>query len=54
MSRNHLLQIYHKLTIRRLDEFWGGNFSDQTIEQFQIRMIRKNDAWSGDHRQYLN
>ena len=21
-------------TIRTLDEFWGGNFSDQTIEQF--------------------
>ena len=26
-------------TIRRLDEFWCGNFSDQTINQFLMRMM---------------
>ena len=26
-------------TIRRLDPFWSGNFSDQTIEQFLMRTI---------------
>ena len=27
-------------TIRRLDSFWGGNFSDQTIEQFLMRTLK--------------
>jgi len=27
-------------TIRRLDSFWGGNFTDQTIEQFLMRMLK--------------
>ena len=27
-------------TIRRQDSFWGGNFSDQTIEQFLMRMLK--------------
>lgn len=27
-------------TICRIDEFWGGNFSDQTIEQFLMRMLK--------------
>jgi len=27
-------------TIRRATEFWSGNFSDQTIEQFLMRMLK--------------
>ena len=27
-------------TIRRVNEFWSGNFSDQTIEQFLMRMLK--------------
>lgn len=27
-------------TIRRANEFWSGNFSDQTIEQFLMRMLK--------------
>ena len=27
-------------TIRRSDSFWGGNFSDQTIEQFLMRQLK--------------
>ena len=27
-------------TIRRAKEFWSGNFSDQTIEQFLMRMLK--------------
>lgn len=27
-------------TIRRADEFWSGNFSDQTIEQYLMRMLK--------------
>ncbi|KAG1653410.1 Alkaline phosphatase [Nymphon striatum] len=27
-------------TIRRRDSFWGGNFYDQTIEQFLMRMLK--------------
>ena len=27
-------------TIRRADSFWGGNFSDQTIEQFLMRQLK--------------
>ncbi|KAG1677893.1 Multidrug resistance-associated protein 4 [Nymphon striatum] len=27
-------------TIRRRDSFWGGSFSDQTIEQFMMRMLK--------------
>lgn len=27
-------------TIRRSDSFWGGNFSDQTIEQFLMRTLK--------------
>ena len=27
-------------TIRRVKEFWSGNFSDQTIEQFLMRMLK--------------
>ena len=28
------------VTIRRADSFWSGNLSDQTIEQFLIRMLK--------------
>ena len=27
-------------TIRRVDSFWGGNFSDQTIEKFLMRQLK--------------
>ena len=27
-------------TIRRLESFWGGNFTDQTIEQFLMRTLK--------------
>ena len=27
-------------TIRRADSFWGGNFSDQIIEQFLMRQLK--------------
>ena len=27
-------------TIRRLDSFWGGNFSDQTMEHFLMRTLK--------------
>ena len=27
-------------TIRRTDAFWSGNFSDQTIEQCLMRMLK--------------
>jgi len=27
-------------TIRRSNEFWAGNFCDQTTEQFLMRMLK--------------
>ena len=46
-TRAHLLtsaalvtHIPNTFTIRREDEFWSGNFTDQTIEQFLMRMLK--------------
>ena len=38
------LQKKDYFTIRCLDEFWGGNVSDQMIEQFLMRMM-KASGW---------
>ena len=39
-------------TIHRASEFWSGNFSDQTIEQYHRRML--NDPWQGHSWQHLD
>ena len=31
-------------TIRRSDKFWDGVFSDQTIEQFLMRLLKTSDG----------
>ena len=31
-------------TIRRKDEFWAGNFTNQTIEQVLMRMLKAPDG----------
>ncbi|KAK3895921.1 hypothetical protein Pcinc_000394 [Petrolisthes cinctipes] len=45
-------------TIRRGSEFWSGNFSDQTIEQFLMRMLKtspwRDDPWMRNNGQHLN
>ena len=33
------LHLYY-FTIRRTERFWGGNFSDQTIEQGLMRLLK--------------
>lgn len=35
-------------TIRRADEFWSGNFSDQTIEQYLMRMLKTSGGMTRD------
>ena len=36
----YLLTDKGYFTIRRRDDFWSGNFSDQTIEQVLMRMLK--------------
>ena len=36
-------------TIKRTDKFWGGNFTEQTIEQILMRMLKAPSGLAHGH-----